>query len=107
MAVHLRLTRKGSKKNPFYRIVASDKGMPRDGRFLEIVGTYDPSKKTDPEKVTLKEERIGYWLDNGALPTVTVKSLLKKSGVFQRRIEKSRAEKSAVTATKEGRAAGA
>lgn len=79
MAVKIRLTRKGTKKRPFYRIVAADIESPRDGRFLELLGTYNPM--LDPAAVTLKEERIKYWLDEGATPSTTVKSILKKEGV--------------------------
>ena len=79
MAVKIRLTRKGTKKKPFYRIVAADIESPRDGRFLELLGTYNPM--VDPAAVTLKEERIKYWLGEGAKPSTTVKSILKKEGV--------------------------
>ncbi len=78
MAVKIRLARRGAKKKPFYRIVASDIESPRDGRFLEILGTYDPM--TEPASITLKEDRIRYWINEGALPTTTVKSILKKEG---------------------------
>ncbi len=80
MSVKIRLSRKGSKKKPFYRIVVADVEAPRDGRFLEVVGTYDPLK--DPALVTLKEERVKYWMDEGAQPTDTVRSLFKKEGIF-------------------------
>jgi small subunit ribosomal protein S16 len=69
----------GMKKKPFYRIVIADSRSPRDGKFIETVGTYDPRK--DPSEVTLKEERIRYWIDNGAQPTDTVRSILKKNGI--------------------------
>ncbi len=75
MAVKIRLARYGAKKRPFYRIVVADQESPRDGRFLEIVGTYDPLK--DPVAVSFKQERIDYWLGEGAIPTNTVKSLFK------------------------------
>jgi len=78
MAVKIRLARRGAKKKPFYRIVASDIESPRDGRFLEILGTYDPMM--DPAAITLKEDRIRYWIKEGALPTTTVKSILKREG---------------------------
>lgn len=78
MPVKLRLTRKGLKKKPFYRIIAADSEAKRDGRFLEIIGTYNPMK--DPAEVTLKEESIKKWLAVGAQPTTTVKSILKKHG---------------------------
>ena len=80
MAVKIRLARHGAKKKPFYRIVVADSESPRDGRFLERVGTYDPLY--DPAKVTLDSERIRYWMDQGALPSNTVKSLLKKEGFY-------------------------
>jgi small subunit ribosomal protein S16 len=80
MAVKIRLARHGAKKKPFYRIVVADSESPRDGRFLENVGTYDPLY--DPAKITLKTERIRYWMDQGALPTDTVQNLLKKEGFF-------------------------
>ena len=77
--VKLRLKRIGTKKRPFYRIVAADSRFPRDGRFLETVGTYDPRK--NPSEVTLKEDRIRHWLNNGGQPTDTVRSILKKHGI--------------------------
>ena len=80
MGVRIRLARHGAKKKPFYRIVVADGESPRDGRFLEKVGTYDPLK--DPAEVTLKEERIKYWIDKGAIPSDTVRSLFKKEGLF-------------------------
>jgi small subunit ribosomal protein S16 len=80
MAVKIRLARHGTKKRPFYRIVVADSESPRDGRFLEKVGTYNPLQ--DPAQVTLDAERIQYWLRQGAQPTVTVKNILKKEGVF-------------------------
>ena len=83
MAVKIRLARHGGKKKPFYRIVVADSEHPRDGRFLENVGTYDPLH--DPAKVFLKSERIKYWIDQGATPTNTVKSLLKKERLFANR----------------------
>ncbi|MEJ2154567.1 MAG: 30S ribosomal protein S16 [Desulfobacteraceae bacterium] len=76
MAVKIRLARHGAKKRPFYRIVVADSESPRDGRFLENVGTYNPLK--EPAEVTLKSDRIEYWIGQGALPSDTVKSLLKK-----------------------------
>jgi small subunit ribosomal protein S16 len=78
MAVKIRLARHGAKKKPFYRIVVADSESPRDGKFLENVGTYDPA--FDPAKITLKTDRVRYWMDQGALPTDTVQSLLKKEG---------------------------
>ena len=79
MAVKIRLARHGATKRPFYRIVVADSQCKRDGRFLENVGTYNPL--TDPVQVTLKTERVQYWLQQGAIPTDTVKTLLKNEGV--------------------------
>jgi len=80
MSVKIRLARHGAKKRPFYRIVVADSKSPRDGRFLENVGTYNPV--LDPAEVVLKKERIKYWIDQGAILTDTVNSLLKKEGFF-------------------------
>jgi len=80
MAVRIRLARHGGKKRPFYRIVVADNEAPRDGKFLENVGTYNPL--LDPVEVNLKAERIKYWMDQGATPSDTVRSLLKKEGFF-------------------------
>lgn len=78
MAVKIRLARHGAKKKPFYRIVVADSQYPRDGRFIETVGTYDPM--VEPAAVSLKNDRISYWVEKGAVPTDTVNSLLKKEG---------------------------
>jgi small subunit ribosomal protein S16 len=75
LAVKLRLTRVGSKKNPVYRIVAADSRSPRDGKFLEIVGRYNP--QTDPSTIELNEDRIRDWISKGAQPSETVRRLLK------------------------------
>jgi small subunit ribosomal protein S16 len=80
MPVKIRLARHGAKKRPFYRIVVADSESPRDGRFLETVGTYNPL--THPAQVMLKDERIRHWIHQGATPTDTVRSLLKKEGVL-------------------------
>ena len=80
MAVRIRLTRKGTKKKPFYRIVVADSEAPRDGKFLEILGTYNPL--TDPAEVKIDPERLRVWLDRGARPSDTVRSLIKKQGLF-------------------------
>ena len=82
MAVKLRLLRMGAKKAPFYRIVAADSRAPRDGRFIELLGTYDP--RTNPAKVTNKEEEVLKWLNNGAQPSDTVKNLLSKEGIIKK-----------------------
>lgn len=80
MGVRIRLARHGAKKKPFYRIVAADGENPRDGKFLEKLGTYDPLK--NPVEVTLNPDRVKYWIDKGAIPSDTVKSLFKKEGIF-------------------------
>jgi small subunit ribosomal protein S16 len=80
MAVKIRLARHGAKKRPFYRIVAADSESPRDGRFLEKLGTYNPLQ--DPIEVVLNTDRIKYWISQGATPTDTVRSILKREGVF-------------------------
>ncbi len=82
MAVKLRLRRMGRKKRPFYRIVAADARSPRDGRFIEEIGYYNPL--TDPATIEVKEERALYWLGVGAIPTPTVKSLFRKKGIILR-----------------------
>jgi small subunit ribosomal protein S16 len=79
LAVKLRLTRVGSKKNPVYRIVAADSRSPRDGKFIEIVGRYNP--QTDPSTIVLDEERVRDWLAKGAQPSETVQRLLKAKGI--------------------------
>ncbi|MBN2568180.1 MAG: 30S ribosomal protein S16 [Deltaproteobacteria bacterium] len=81
MAVRIRLARMGAKKRPFYRIVVADSEYPRDGKFIEIIGNYDP--KIDPAVVNIKEDRASEWLSKGALPTETVSSLFKKKGILQ------------------------
>jgi small subunit ribosomal protein S16 len=80
MAVKIRLARHGAKKRPFYRIVAADNDSPRDGRFIEKLGTYNPLQ--DPVQVVLDADRIKYWIGQGATPTDTVRSILKREGVF-------------------------
>lgn len=82
MSVKIRLKRMGSKKRPFYRIVVADSRSPRDGRFIETVGTYNTL--TQPEQVTLKEEAIMGWLNNGAQPSDTVRNILSKEGVMKK-----------------------
>lgn len=80
MAVKIRLRRMGAKKNPFYRIVIADSRYPRDGRFIEEIGTYDPLKT--PADVKIDADKAKQWIANGAQPTDTVKDILKKSGVI-------------------------
>lgn len=79
MAVKLRLTRVGSKKNPIYRVVAADERSPRDGKFLDIVGRYNP--RTDPSTIELDEAKVKDWLAKGAQPTDAVRKLLKTQNI--------------------------
>ena len=82
MAVKLRLKKMGAKQRPFYRIVAADSRFPRDGRFLEVVGTYNPI--TNPAEIKIDEEKALNWLKNGAIPTETVKNILSKEGIMKK-----------------------
>lgn len=82
MAVKLRLKRMGAKKRPFYRIVAADSRSPRDGKFIELVGTYNPI--TEPAEIKVNEEVALKWLNNGAIPTDTVRDLLSKQGIMKK-----------------------
>ncbi|NLL44845.1 MAG: 30S ribosomal protein S16 [Mollicutes bacterium] len=82
MAVRLRLKRMGAKKRPFYRIVAADSKSPRDGKFIELVGTYNPL--VDPAEIKINEELALKWLKNGAEPTDTVRSLFNKVGIMEK-----------------------
>ena len=81
MAVKIRLTRMGAKKKPFYRLVAADSEAPRDGKFLEILGFYDPTK--DPADIRIHEDKVKYWLGKGALVSGSAKSILKKQGLLK------------------------
>lgn len=81
MAVKIRLRRMGAKKSPFYRIIVADSRSPRDGRFIEEVGYYNPM--TEPVTLKVEEEKVQKWLASGAQPTETVKSLLTKSGIIK------------------------
>ena len=81
MAVKIRLRRLGAKKAPYYRIVVADSRAPRDGRFIEAIGTYNPM--TNPSTVTVDAEKVKKWIANGAQPTDSVRSLLKKNGVIE------------------------
>ena len=82
MAVKIRLKRMGSKKRPFYRVVVADSRSPRDGRFIETVGTYNPV--VEPAEVKLNEELVLSWLNNGAQPSDTVKNLLSNAGIMKK-----------------------
>lgn len=85
MAVKIRLNRMGAKKNPFYRIVVADSRAPRDGRFIEILGNYDPSQQ--PATVNVDEAKVIDWMSKGAQPTDTVKNLLSKQGIIAKFVE--------------------
>ena len=89
--VKIRLNRMGAKRQPFYRIVVADSRSPRDGRFIEIVGNYDPTK--NPAIVNVDEEKVIGWIKNGAQPTDTVHSLLSKKGIMKKIHEERKATK--------------
>ena len=82
MAVKIRLTRKGDKKSPFYRVVVADSAAPRDGKFIEILGTYNPLKA--PAEIKLDAEKVKTWLKNGATPTDTARDLLAQAGIIEK-----------------------
>ncbi len=90
MAVKLRLKRMGAKKRPFYRIVAADSRAPRDGRFIEIIGHYNPL--TDPVELKIDEEKALKWLANGAQPSETVRNLLSSQGIIAKHTESKKAK---------------
>jgi len=95
--VKLRLKRIGKKHFPVYKIVAANARSPRDGRFIEAVGSYNPN--SEPAEVTLKEERVLHWLNRGALPTDTVRSLLRREGLIMKfRLLKAKVDEEAITA---------
>ena len=106
MAVTIRLTRQGRKKLPFYRIVAADKSMKRDGRFLEQLGTVDPL--TDPVTVKMKEDRVKYWISVGAYPSDTVAQIIEKQipGYFSAIQKKRRDQIIAARKKRKARAGG-
>ena len=80
MATRIRLARMGAKKKPFYRIVAADSEAPRDGRFLDILGYYDPMK--DPADIKVHEDKVNYWLEQGALVSESARAILRKQGLL-------------------------
>ena len=82
MAFKIRLKRMGAKKAPFYRVVVADSRSPRDGRFIDLVGTYNPL--TTPAEIKINEETAIKWLNNGAIPTDTVKNLISKAGIMEK-----------------------
>lgn len=90
MAVKIRLKRMGAKKAPFYRIVAADARSPRDGRFIEQLGTYNPRK--NPAEVTIKREEVLAWLAKGAQPTDTVRSILSHEGIMKEFADSKKAQ---------------
>ena len=90
MAVKIRLKRMGSKKKPFYRIVVADSRSPRDGRFIETVGTYNPL--LDPAEITIKEDSVMDWLSKGAQPSDTVRNILSREGIMKK-FHESKAKK--------------
>jgi len=87
MAVKIRLKRLGAKKNPFYRIVVADSRTPRDGRFIEEIGYYDPL--TEPKTIRIDNEKAIKWMENGAKPTDTVNRLFKTSGLYDVNVEET------------------
>ena len=99
MAVAIRLKRIGRKKNPFYRVVVADERHPRQGEFVDDLGYYDPMK--DPAETRINEEKALMWLEKGAKPTGTVRSLLSKAGILQKLHEQSQPHKEDETQTVE------
>lgn len=83
MAVKIRLTRLGDKKAPFYRVIVADSRSPRDGRFIDLIGTYNPL--VDPAEIKIDAEKAKKWLSNGAQPTDTARALLVKSGIIEKK----------------------
>ena len=81
MTVRLRLTRKGTKKKPYYRVIAADSEAPRDGRFLDILGSYDPMK--NPAEIKLDKGKVSRWLEEGASASESVRAILKKEGLLK------------------------
>jgi small subunit ribosomal protein S16 len=81
MAVRIRLARKGTKKKPFFRLVAADSEAPRDGKFIDILGYYDPMK--DPAVIKVHEDKVNYWLDKGAIVSQSARALLKTQGLLK------------------------
>lgn len=82
MAVKIRMTRMGAKKKPFYRLVVADSRSPRDGKFIDIIGFYNPI--SEPVQIKIDEEKASQWLSTGAQPTDTVKALFKKHGIYEK-----------------------
>jgi small subunit ribosomal protein S16 len=96
LGVRLRLTRIGRRNKPFYRIIAADSRSPRDGKFIEVVGRYNPL--TEPETLEIKEERVLYWINNGALMSDTVRTLFKRNGlIFKWHLKKKGFDETKIT----------
>lgn len=94
MALRLRLTRGGAKKRPFYRIIVADSRSPRDGRFIEVLGTYNPMLARDhPERIVLKEERLRHWLSVGATPSDRVAKFCATAGLIEPRVRPEQTKK--------------
>ena len=106
MAVKIRLRREGRKKTPMYRIVVADSQSPRDGRFIEIIGQYQP-RFAGENAINLQVDRVNHWLNVGAQPTDTVRSLLRRAGVLKKRHEARLVAKGGVVGTKATAAAAA
>ena len=83
MAVKIRLTRLGDKKSPFYRVIVADSRSPRDGKFIDILGTYNPL--TNPAEIKIDNEKARTWIKNGAQPTDTARNILEKSGAIEKK----------------------
>jgi small subunit ribosomal protein S16 len=81
MAVKIRLTRRGTKKRPYYRLIAADSESPRDGKYLEILGSYDPMK--DPAQIKVDKDKVNRWLEKGAIVSESAKAILKKQGLLK------------------------
>lgn len=99
MAVHLRLRRVGAKKRPYYRIVAADSRRARNGKFLELLGTYNPLPK--PAELHLQEDKVSKWLDQGAVPSDTVASLMRQCGFMDKYLRAQKGEDVAAVTVKE------
>lgn len=104
MALRLRLTRGGAKKRPFYRIVVADSRSPRDGRFIEVLGTYNPMLASDhPDRIMLKEERLRHWLGVGATPSDRVARFCATAGLMEPRARAEQTKKPVPKAKAQGR----
>jgi len=103
--VKIRLTRVGRKKAPFYRVIVADERRKRDGKFIEIIGRYQPLNKEEGTQITCNEERALYWLHNGAQPSETVRAILRKQGIMKKFHEQKVEAKKANAAAKPAKAA--